>query len=197
MKRPVGQMSRVLSYTHRSGDRDRRGACAESPVTVLSALPGGAFHPEPNERRSGVTTIAHHEPRPVTGGVDTHKDLHVAAVLDELGRLLAKESFPTTRAGYRRLLRWLRSHGELAAVGVEGCGSWGAGLVRFLAARGVSVVEVNRPNRQNRRRRGKSDTVDAEAAARAVLGGQAWSSPRRARAPSRRSARCVSPAQGP
>ena len=110
-----------------------------------------------------MTTIAHHETPAVTGGVDTHKDVHVAAVLDELGRLLATESFPTTRQGYRRLLGWLRSHGELAAVGVEGCGSWGAGLARFLAAREVTVVEVNRPNRQNRRRRGKSDTVDAEA----------------------------------
>ena len=125
-----------------------------------------------------MTTIAHHEPRPVTVGVDTHKDVHVAAVLDELGRLLATGSFPTTRHGYRRLLRWLRSHGEPVAVGVEGCGSWGAGLARFLAARGVSVVEVNRPNRQNRRRRGKSDTVDAEAAARAVLSGQATVTPK-------------------
>lgn len=125
-----------------------------------------------------MTTIAHHEPRPVTGGVDTHKDVHVAAVLDELGRLLATESFPTTRQGFRRLLRWLRAHGDLVAVGIEGCGSWGAGLARFLAARGVTVVEVNRPNRQNRRRRGKSDTVDAEAAARAVLGGQATVTPK-------------------
>ena len=86
-----------------------------------------------------MTTIAHDEPCRVTGGVDTHKDLHVAAVLDELGRQLGTESFPTTRHGYRRLLRWLRSHGELVAVGIEGCGSWGAGLARFLAARGVRV----------------------------------------------------------
>ncbi len=120
-----------------------------------------------------MTTIAQNESRRVTGGVDTHKDVHVAAVLDELGRLLATESFPTTRSGYRRLLRWMRSHGEVTAVGVEGCGSWGAGLARHLASRDVAVVEVNRPNRQNRRRRGKSDTVDAEAAARAVLNGQA------------------------
>ena len=125
-----------------------------------------------------MTTIAHDEPRRVTGGVDTHKDVHVAAVLDELGRQLGTESFPTTRHGYRRLLRWLRSHGEVVAVGVEGCGSWGAGLARFLAARGVRVVEVNRPNRQNRRLRGKSDTVDAEAAARAVLNGQATVTPK-------------------
>ena len=125
-----------------------------------------------------MTTIARHDPHRVTGGVDTHKDVHVAAVLDEVGRLVATESFPTTRQGYRRLLRWLRSHGELVAVGVEGCGSWGAGLARVLTARQVTVVEVNRPNRQNRRPRGKSDTVDAEAAARAVLNGQATVTPK-------------------
>jgi transposase len=120
-----------------------------------------------------MTTIAQEEARRVTGGVDTHKDLHVAAVLDDVGRLLATESFPTTRHGYRRLLRWMQTHGELVAVGVEGCGSWGAGLARYLASKDITVVEVNRPNRQNRRLRGKSDTVDAEAAARAVLNGQA------------------------
>lgn len=119
-----------------------------------------------------MTTIAHDEPRWVTGGVDTHKDIHVAAVLDPIGRLMATASFPASRHGYRRLLRWLQSHGEVVAVGIEGCGSWGAGLARYLTARNLSVVEVNRPNRQNRRRRGKSDTVDAEAAARAVLNGE-------------------------
>ena len=120
-----------------------------------------------------MTTIAR-----VTGGVDTHKDIHVVAVLDHLGRLIAVASFPTTRHGYRRLLRWLQSHGELHGVGVEGCGSWGAGLARYLAARDVRVVEVNRPNRQNRRRRGKDDAVDAEAAARAVMSGEATATPK-------------------
>jgi transposase len=120
-----------------------------------------------------MTTIAHDEQRRVIGGVDTHKDIHVAAVIDGLGRLMGTASFPTTRHGYRRLLRWMQSHGELVNVGVEGCGSWGAGLARFLAERHVVVIEVNRPNRQNRRLRGKSDVVDAEAAARAVLNGQA------------------------
>lgn len=119
-----------------------------------------------------MTTIAQ-TAGPVTGGVDTHKDMHVAAVLDCIGRLLATESFPTTRRGYRQLLAWLQGFGDIAAVGIEGCGSWGAGLARFLGAHDVRVVEVNRPNRQNRRRRGKSDTVDAEAAARAVLNGDA------------------------
>ena len=105
------------------------------------------------------------------GGVDTHKDVHVAAVIDGLGRILGTESFTVDASGYRKLLAWLRSFGELTAVGVEGCGSYGAGLARHLMAERVDTVEVNRPNRQRRRRRGKSDTVDAEAAARAVLAG--------------------------
>jgi transposase len=109
----------------------------------------------------------------VIGGVDTHKDVHVAAVLDELGRLLATATFATTTVGYRDLYRWLCRRGEILAVGVEGTGSWGAGLSRYLRARGVNVIEVNRTNRQTRRRKGKSDTVDAEAAARAVLAGDA------------------------
>ena len=70
-----------------------------------------------------MTTIAHDEPRAVIGGVDTHKDTHVAAVIDGVGRILGVETFATTRRGYRRLLEWLQSHGELTAVGVEGCGS--------------------------------------------------------------------------
>ncbi len=124
-----------------------------------------------------MATIAHPDAG-VTGGVDTHKDIHVAAVLDSLGRLLGTASFPATRHGYRRLLTWLQSHGTLDAVGVEGCGSWGAGLARYLSARGVPVLEVNRPNREERRRRGKSDTLDAENAARAVLAGTATATPK-------------------
>jgi transposase len=121
-----------------------------------------------------MTTIAQSGvKRRVLGGVDTHKDVHVGAVIDDVGRILGTASFSTTRHGYRELLVWLRGFGEVVAVGVEGCGSWGAGLARYLTACGVRVVEVNRPNRQNRRRRGKSNTVDAEAAARAVLAGDA------------------------
>jgi transposase len=109
-----------------------------------------------------MTTIAQDEPRRVIGGVDTHKDVHVAAVLDDVGRLVGTESFPANRHGYRRLLRWMQSHGAPVAVGVEGCGSWGAGLARYLTTHDLTVIEVNRPNRQNRRLRGKTDTVDAE-----------------------------------
>jgi transposase len=119
----------------------------------------------------------------VIGGIDTHKDVHVAAVLDELGRLLHTRSFATTTSGYRQLHRWLCEHGEVLAVGVEGTGSWGAGVSRFLRARGLNVIEVNRPNRQIRRRKGKSDTVDAEMAARAVLAGDATVTPKTADGP--------------
>jgi len=114
------------------------------------------------------------EPRAqVTLGVDTHADVHVGVVLDQLGRVLGTLEIPTTTAGYRRLLAWACRFGELDRAGVEGTGAYGVGLARFLTAAGVEVIEVNRPNRQQRRRRGKSDPTDAEAAARAVLSGEA------------------------
>lgn len=126
-----------------------------------------------------MSTIAQPEiPCRVTGGVDTHKDFHVAAALDQLGRLLEIAEFPATAAGYRQLHTWLAGHGEIDSVGIEGCGSWGAGLARHLTAAGIAVVEVNRPNRQTRRRRGKSDSIDAETAARAVLNGEATATPK-------------------
>jgi len=108
----------------------------------------------------------------VTGGVDTHKDTHVAAALDQLGRLLGTEAFPATAAGYRSLLAWLGRFGRLVAVGVEGTGAWGAGLARHLTAADVEVIEVRRQNRQHRRRHGKSDPTDAIAAARSVQSGE-------------------------
>jgi transposase len=112
-------------------------------------------------------------PLQITGGVDTHLDVHVAAALDERGGLLGVEFFETTPAGYRALLDWLASHGTVELVGVEGTGSYGAGLTRFLQAAGLRVVEVDRPNRQRRRRRGKSDRQDAITAARAAQSGDA------------------------
>lgn len=116
--------------------------------------------------------------RQVTGGVDTHADTHTAAVVDELGRLLGHEQFSSGAAGCRALLRWMRAFGQLALVGVEGTGSYGAGLARFLTAAEVTVVEVDRPDRKARRARGKSDPVDAEAAARAALSGRAVGIPK-------------------
>ncbi len=113
-------------------------------------------------------------PRRVTGGVDTHSEVHVAAALDSAtGRLLGTESFPTTTAGYHALLAWLGALGEVDGVGVESTGSWGTGLARHLRAQGVEVVEVDRPDRKARRFEGKSDPTDAVAAARAVLSGRA------------------------
>jgi transposase len=114
----------------------------------------------------------------IYGGVDTHKEVHVAAVVDQTGRIRDVASFPATTVGYRRLSGWMRHHGDLVRVGIEGTGSYGAGLARHLAGEGVEVVDVNRPNRQNRRRRGKNDTVDAEAAARAALNGDATAAPK-------------------
>ncbi|GII59666.1 hypothetical protein Pth03_80550 [Planotetraspora thailandica] len=106
-------------------------------------------------------------------GVDTHKDFHVATVITALGALLGSKTFPTTAAGYRELLKWARGFGAVRRAGVECTGSYGAALTRHLAATQVEVFEVNQPDKATRRRRGKNDTIDAEAAARAVLTGRA------------------------
>ena len=114
----------------------------------------------------------------ITGGVDTHLEVHVAAVLDDHGGLLGTASFATTPDGYRELADWLTSFGEIVVVGVEGTGSYGVGLTRHFHERGVRVVEVDRPNRQRRRRAGKSDTHDAVSAARAAFAGDALGAPK-------------------
>ena len=101
----------------------------------------------------------------VTGGVDTHKDLHVAAIVDEHDRVLASQCFATTRHGYKQMLAWMRSFGPLRRVGVEATGTYGAGLLRYLQKAGVEVLEVTTPDRQDRRRRGKNDDLDAQNAA--------------------------------
>lgn len=106
----------------------------------------------------------------VIGGVDTHKHTHYAAALDHQGRLLGHQEFPANDRGYQALLRWLRSHGDVTAIGVESTGSFGATLTRALTAAGEQVIEANRPNRLARRMDGKSDRLDAEQIARAVLG---------------------------
>ena len=148
--------------------------------------------------------------RAVTGGVDTHGDVHVAAALDEVGSLLGTESFGATPEGYSALLTWLGGFGPITKVGVEGTGAYGAGLARFLAQSGLAVIEVDRQNRQARRRSGKSDPIDAIEAARAAMSGRAsglaksrdgaveairvlvWPSARPARPGPRRSSRCAS-----
>jgi len=114
----------------------------------------------------------------ITGGVDTHADNHVAAAVDDNGGLLGVESFPADEVGYEDLLAWLASFGELVRVGVEGTGSWGVGLTRFLTDHEIVVVEVDRPNRQTRRKQGKSDPTDAISAARAALSGEATVTPK-------------------
>jgi transposase len=118
------------------------------------------------------------QPIEVIGGIDTHTDVHQAAVIDTIGRHLATEAFPTTPEGYRRLLAWLRSHGQVLTVGMEGTGSYGAELARHLRAGQTTVVEVDRPDRRARRAAGKSDPVDAYAAATAVLSGRANGTPK-------------------
>jgi transposase len=118
------------------------------------------------------------ETRAVTGGVDTHADVHVAAALDPIGGLLGVAEFPATAAGYARLLGWLGGFGTVCLVGIEGTGSYGAGLARHITAAGVRVVEVDRSDRQDRRRQGKSDPLDAVSAARAAQSGRARGAPK-------------------
>ncbi|MCX4791322.1 transposase [Streptomyces sp. NBC_01221] len=119
----------------------------------------------------------------MVGGIDTHADLHQAAVIDSIGRHLATEQFETTPEGYRRLLNWLQPHGENLAVGIEGTGAYGSEIARFLAANGVTMVEVDRPDRKARRDNAKSaPPIDSYAAATAVL------SSRNAGTPGRRDA---------
>lgn len=120
------------------------------------------------------TTRLHHDlDREIVLGVDTHKDAHVAAVVSTTGKLIDSRSFPTTADGYQQLLDWARSHGIVHRAGVECTGSYGAALSRFLRGNSLAVIEVNQPDKATRRRRGKTDTIDAEAAAHAVLSGRA------------------------
>ena len=135
----------------------------------------------------------------VTLGVDTHLDSHVAAVIDPLGRHLGQASFAATVAGFKALLAWASSFGTITVAGVEGTGAYGAGLTRFLTAEGITVLEVDRPDRKTRRDQGKSDAIDAYAAARAAASGQACGTPkaRSGEVESVRVLRVARPAQGP
>jgi transposase len=116
--------------------------------------------------------------RGVVGGVDTHKDLHVAAVVDEHDHVLGSQCFPTTRHGYKQMLAWMRSFGQPRRVGVEATGTYGAGLLRYLQHAGVEVLEVTAPDRHDRRKRGKSDDLDAQNAAHAAFAGKRTVTPK-------------------
>ena len=107
----------------------------------------------------------------VVGGVDTHKDLHVAAVVDQNNKVLGTQFFSTIRQGYRQILACMTSFGALKRIGVECTGTYGSGLLRYLQNAGLEVLEVTAPDRMERRKRGKSDTIDAECAAHAAFSG--------------------------
>ena len=114
----------------------------------------------------------------VFGGVDTHQDTHTAAVIDQVGRVLGTHEFPATAAGYAALLSWIRGHGRLGRVGVEGTGAYGAGLSRLLRNERVTVIEVDRPDRKTRRLQVKSDPIDAVQAARTALAAERAGTPK-------------------
>ena len=111
-------------------------------------------------------------------GVDTHLDTHVTAVISHTGQLLGTLAMPTSAAGYLKLLKWARSWGCVRRAGLEGTGTYGAGLALMLREHGIEVLEVNRPDRAKRRLQGKSDPTDAENAARSVLSGETTSVPK-------------------
>jgi transposase len=142
-----------------------------------SAVHRTAVSVTPTDGGSDMDTM----PQPdefVIVGVDTHADTHAAVVLSLLGAVLGARMFPATRAGYARLLEWAASFGQLDRIGIEGTGSWGRGLSLFCLARGLEVREVDRADRRTRRARGKTDLIDAETAARAVLAGTASTLPK-------------------
>jgi transposase len=114
----------------------------------------------------------------IIGGVDTHKDLHVAAVVDNLDRVLASQCFATTRHGYKQMLAWMRSFGSLQRIGIEATGTYGAGLLRYMQNAGVEVLEVTTPDRHDRRQRGKNDDLDAQNAAHAAFAGKRTVTPK-------------------
>lgn len=127
-----------------------------------------------------MTSIPHERRRRIVVGVDTHKHSHVAVALDQVGGVIGQTTISVDQAGYAELEGWAGQHGAQVCFGIEGSGSYGAGLASFLRRRGHRVVEVNRPDRRLRYLRGKNDPVDAEHAARAVLAGTATATPKSA-----------------
>ena len=121
----------------------------------------------------GIASYQSHRAAEVVIGIDTHRDQHVAVAIEGRGVRLGERHVSATTCGYEELQRWSCSLGEVRAFGIEGTGSYGAGVARFMTSRGYTVIEVNRPDRSVRYRKGKSDPTDAEMAARAVLAGVA------------------------
>ena len=117
-------------------------------------------------------------PGRIVGGVDTHKDLHVAAVVDELDRVLASRCFATTRHGYKQMVAWMGAFGSLQRVGIEATGTYGAGLLRYMQKAGIEVLEVTTPDKHDRRKRGKNDDLDAQNAAHAAFAGKRTVTPK-------------------
>jgi transposase len=143
---------------------------------VLSARPTGCRHLLAITNRRDITIVT--APRYVVIGADTHLDTIYLAAITDAGKPLADSEFATSPAGYDDAVRWARSFGDIAIAGVEGTSSYGAGLTRVLQAAGVEVAEVSRPDRAARRRQGKSDPLDAYAAARAALAGHGIAVPK-------------------
>jgi transposase len=142
---------------------------------VLSTRPAVRANPF---HQDGTLSMTSRKPH-IIAGVDTHSRTHHAAALNATtGQLLADQQFPATPTGYQQLLDWLRTHGRPTKIGVEGTGSYGAGLTRHLTSQQITVIEVDRPDRKTRRRNGKTDPIDAINAARAVLSGQATGTPK-------------------
>jgi transposase len=164
---PVGRVTNV-------------GVLRQQNPGVWSAVAAGVVpSTTPNERDGNDHRRKHLCPDARgDAGIDTHADFHVAAAIDHNGGVLGVETFDTTTAGHRCLVRWLAGFGVLDKIGVEGTGSYGAGIARHLTAKAITVIEVDRPNRQARHRAGKSDAVDAIVAARAVLTGTATGTPK-------------------
>jgi transposase len=149
----------------------------EGPDILSRYCPVQAFgwQNRPHQRRTrevamtlGQEVVA----RSVVGGVDTHKDLHVAAVVDEQDRVVGSQCFAATRHGYKQMLAWMRSFGQLRRIGVEATGTYGAGLLRYMQSAGVEVLEVTTPDKHDRRKRGKNDDLDAQNAAHAAFTGR-------------------------
>ena len=119
-----------------------------------------------------------HENNCLTLGVDTHLDIHVAVLLDTVGKVIDKREFQVSAQGYQELYKWTESFGYVNKAGLEGTGTYGAGLCKYLQDKGITVYEVNRPNRVKRHLVGKSDATDAENAARSVLAGESSAEPK-------------------